>query len=92
VDGSVALRADGMAIADLTVNDSTGRSIDGLGVTVRLVHPTNRKLDREIVMAAAASGRYRGSVEAMPGQWDFVVELDRDGERSFNSRTRVTLK
>jgi nitrogen fixation protein FixH len=92
VDGKIDLDQDGVATANLTVNDASNRSLDGLEIKGRLAHPTNRKLDRIFVIDRVSAGRYRGSVDATPGQWDFIVEIDRGDQHAFQSRTRIYLK
>lgn len=92
VDGSVRLDAGRSAVAELIIADPTGRPVSGIEVTSRLAHPTNRKLDRAIALSEIAPGQFRGSAEAAPGQWDFMIEIARQSERAFQSRTRVILK
>jgi nitrogen fixation protein FixH len=91
---SVSLRQDtgGPIEVELTARDAAGQLLPGLEPTVSLTHPTNRRLDRLVMMQAVGKGRFHGSVEPQPGQWDFVVELARDGERLFRSRERVILR
>jgi nitrogen fixation protein FixH len=92
VDGRVDFDASGVATGSLTVNDARNRSLDGLEITGRLAHPTNRKLDRIFTLDRVSAGHYRGMVDATAGQWDFIVEIDRDAKRVFQSRTRIHLK
>jgi nitrogen fixation protein FixH len=92
VAGTVRLDANNAAVAELSVKDAGGRALAGLAVSGRLAHPANRNLDRTFAMEQTAPGRYRGIVNAAPGQWDFIVEIDRQSERAFQSRTRVYLK
>jgi nitrogen fixation protein FixH len=91
VDGTVRLDS-GIAIAELTVLDASGRPITGIDVSGYLAHPTNRKLDRSIAMMEISAGRFRGSADAAPGQWDYVIEIARQSERAFQAKTRVILK
>ena len=64
----------------------------GLAFTGRLERPADKRADREIALAEAESGIYRGKLSGVtPGQWDLVLESDARGERLFLSRNRVIL-
>jgi nitrogen fixation protein FixH len=76
---------------ELRVRDAQGRPQAGLSAIVRLHHPTDRRADRIASVSETQAGLFRGTVSADPGQWDVVIELSRDGERVFRSRSRVTL-
>ncbi len=92
VEGSVHLDATGKAVSEINVTDAGGHPIAGIEVFGLLSHPTNRKLDRTFTMTQVSSDRFRGTTEAAPGQWDFIVDIDRNSEQVFQSRTRVLLK
>jgi len=83
--------AGGARKLSLTARDAANAPLPGLGASVRLVHPADRRLDRELVMTEAAAGRFTSSEIPSAGQWDIVVELDRKGERMFRSRNRIVL-
>ena len=51
--------------------------------------PTDRRLDRSVVLAEDAAGRFHGDADVAAGQWDLVIELTRHGEQMFRSRNRV---
>lgn len=92
VDGSIRRDASGMVTANIQVKDRTGNVVPGIAIAGRLTHPTNRKLDRAFDFAQMSAGDFRGTANATPGQWDFVVEIERDAEIAFQSRSRVVLK
>jgi nitrogen fixation protein FixH len=92
VDGKVALDASGTATTELTINDENGQPVNSIEVTGQLLHPTDRKLDHTFAMVQTGLGHFRGTAAAAPGQWDFVISIDRNSERAFQSRTRVLLK
>jgi nitrogen fixation protein FixH len=64
------------------------------GVDTDSAYQAGRKFEQDVAMAKAqdAPGRYHGSAEIPPGQWDLVIELSRQGDRLFRSRNRVVLK
>lgn len=76
----------------LTARDAANAPLAGLGASVRLVHPADRRLDRELAMTESAAGRFTSNEIPSAGQWDVVVELDRNGERMFRSRNRIILR
>jgi nitrogen fixation protein FixH len=59
---------------------------------VRLAHPTDRRLDQAVAMVGDGAGHFRGAAAFAAGQWDLVIDLDRNGERMFRSRNRVILR
>ncbi|MEI8277351.1 MAG: FixH family protein [Hyphomicrobiales bacterium] len=92
VDGKLTRDKAGDAVIDVTVHDGSGAPVTGLSGTARLAHPATSRLDRDVVLEAAASGALHGVTAAQPGQWELILDLDRGGERVFRSRSRVTLK
>jgi nitrogen fixation protein FixH len=91
VDATLTPMADGAGIA-IEARDSAGRPLDGLDATATFERPTDRRLDRAVALTQAGAGRFRGSADIAPGQWDLVIELWRTGERQFLSRNRVVLR
>ena len=82
---------DGIAI-DLSVRDGSGRSISGADFTVIFAHPANRREDHVVVLNEIGAGAYRGRTEIPLGQWDLIVEAERDGERVFRSKNRTQIR
>ena len=41
---------------------------------------------------AQAPASFTAKRRRTPGQWDLIIDLSRDGERVFRSRSRVTLR
>ena len=91
VDGKLS-DAGGQAVLDITVRDDKGAAVTGLTALARLAHPATDKLDHVVPLGRIGAGAFHGAVEAAPGQWELIVDLDRDGERVFRSRSRVTLR
>lgn len=82
---------DAKTFVEIDVRGADGRPLTGLEANARLAHPTDRRADQAVTLAESASGRFRGTVDPVVGQWDLIIELLRDGERLFRSRNRVVL-
>jgi nitrogen fixation protein FixH len=82
---------DGQRI-EVTARDADGRALAGLTALARFHHPADRRADIVLDMHEVASGRFAGQAEPATGQWDLVIELLREGERVFRSRSRVIIK
>jgi nitrogen fixation protein FixH len=89
VDGKITKAADGTTALDVVARDSTGTALTGLTAMALFTRPTDRRLDRTVVIREDAAGHFHGDVALPPGQWDLVVELTRQGERQFRSVNRV---
>lgn len=77
---------------DIDARDAAGQPLTGMDATATFERPTDRRLDRDVAVTETTPGRFRGSAELGPGQWDLVIELSRHGERQFRSVNRVVLK
>src|SRR6266567_1365889 len=91
VEAKVAGSDGGATRIEISVRDANGGPIMGLGATATLVHPTDRRRDRGLVMTEDAPGRFSGMTAAAIGQWDVIIDLSRDGARLFRSKNRVAL-
>ena len=83
--------AAGGTILDIVVRDASGAPLTGLAATALFARPTDRRLDRSMIVSETAPGLFHGSVEIAAGQWDLVIELRRQGERVFRSKNRIVL-
>lgn len=92
VQGTAQRLADGDVAVDLTVAGGQGVSVGGLNATARFAHPTDARFDRRIALVEVAPGRFTGKVDAAPGQWDLVLDLERGDERVFRSKNRIGLR
>jgi len=79
-------------IVEATVHDGNGRAPTRLSAVARLAHPADARRDHTVILTEDAAGRFRGLSEASPGQWDLIIDVTRDGERTFRSKSRVTLR
>jgi nitrogen fixation protein FixH len=77
---------------EVTARDAAGQPLRDVTALVRLVHPTDRRLDQIVDMTAQEPGRFLGTTAHVAGQWDIVIDLDRGNDRMFRSRNRVILK
>jgi nitrogen fixation protein FixH len=91
IDAKLTPSADGERV-DLSARDATGRPLAGLDASVTFERPTDRRLDRSVVLVEDGAGRFHGSAELAAGQWDLVIELTRRGAQMFLSKNRVILK
>jgi nitrogen fixation protein FixH len=91
VDAKVTPAPDGARL-DVIARDATGAPLRGVNASVAFERPTDRRLDRNVVIAEDAPGRFHGSADIAPGQWDIVIELSRQGEQLFRSKNRIVLK
>ena len=77
---------------DVNARDAAGQPLGGIEASAIFERPTDRRLDRSVVLVEDAAGRFHGSAEVTAGQWDLVIELTHHGEQLFRSRNRVILK
>jgi nitrogen fixation protein FixH len=92
VEAEVARADGGEILVTISARDANGTPLPGLGATATLVHPTDRRLDRELAITPDGPGHFRGVTGTAVGQWDVVIELSRDGVRRFRSKNRVVLR
>jgi len=92
VQAKVARTDGGEILVEISARDADGAPLPGLGATASLVHPTDRRLDRDLAMTPDGPGHFGGTTGTAAGQWDVVIDLSRDGVRQFRSKNRVTLR
>jgi len=85
------LPAAGVTTVEIDARDAAGQPLAGLQASASLAHPADRRADQIVHLSEPASGRFRGSVAPVSGQWDLVIELSGNGVRMFRSRNRVVL-
>jgi len=92
VGAHVERQADGLARLNVEARAGDGLPLAGLSVLSRLERPTDRRADQAFEMKESGGGSYSGTAHGVAaGQWDLVIEADRDGKRLFLSRNRVVL-
>jgi nitrogen fixation protein FixH len=92
VQAKVASMDGGETRVEISARDASGTPLSGLGATARFVHPTDRRLDRDLAVTQDAPGHFSGATGMAAGQWDVVIDLSRDGVRQFRSKNRVVLR
>lgn len=92
VDGRFLHVASGETILTVDVKDKSQLPVYGIAVAARLAHPLNARLDRALELARMADGSFRGAAEAAAGQWTLTIDVTRDGERLYRTKSRVVLK
>ncbi len=93
VDAHIERNADGSAWLNVDAKAQDGLPLAGLSVLGRLERPTDRRADQAFQMTETGGGHYRGTAHGVAaGQWDVVIEADREGKRLFLSRNRVVLE
>jgi nitrogen fixation protein FixH len=93
VDAKVTPSADGIAVLDVVAHDASGAPLNGMTATAVFARPTDRHLDRTVIVNEDRPGRhYQGAAIVAAGQWDLILELSRQGDRLFRSKNRVVIK
>lgn len=90
VDVALKTDADGTQVI-VTAKDAESRPLSGFTPVARFSHPTDRRRDVSLELSETGAGRYQGVALAPKGQWDLMIELVRDGDTAFRSKSRVTL-
>jgi len=92
VDAKVTPASEGAKRLDIVARDAAGLLLSGMDALAVFERPTDRRLDRNVVIAEDSPGHFHGSAEVPAGQWDLVIEFSRQGNRLFRSKNRVILK
>lgn len=92
VAGTLLRDAAGEAVLNLSARDADGGPLSGLTAKALLAHPTDQRLDHVIALEPTGAGEFRGRTPASSGQWELIVDVYRDTERVYRSRSRVTLR
>jgi nitrogen fixation protein FixH len=92
VEGRIVRTMTGQAILTVDVRDKNRLPVYGIDVSARLAHPLNSRLDHDIALSRIADGSFHGATEATAGQWALTLEVNREGNRVFRTKSRVVLK
>ncbi len=83
----------GHAAVTVDARDANSAPLPGLGVTVRLIRPTDQRADRLATLNERETGRYVGeAADVAEGLWDVEIEAGRGEERLYRSKNRITLR
>ena len=79
--------------ADITITarDAQDRALAGLTPEIHLAHPTDKRRDLPLEFVEPAPGRFKSLTPMPDGQWDLVIDLKRDRESVFRSKSRISL-
>ena len=92
VEAHIQRRQDGTARLSASAKTPDGRPLTGLSMFGRLERPTDRRQDQPLEISESGAGSYSGIARGVAaGQWDLVLEAERNGERLFMSRNRLVL-
>ncbi|PSC06863.1 nitrogen fixation protein FixH [Alsobacter soli] len=93
VTGHVERNAEGVARVNLDARDAQGLGLAGVVARATLERPADKREDRTAELRELGGGRFAAQVDGVaPGQWDLVIEILRDDQRVFKSRSRITLR
>lgn len=92
IEAHIERQAGGTARLTVDAKAQDGTPLAGLSVFGRLERPTDRRADQAFAMTEGGGGNYHGIAHGVAvGQWELVIEAERDGKRLFLSRNRVVL-
>jgi nitrogen fixation protein FixH len=92
VDAGVTRKSSEEVLVEASIHGRAGRSLTRLDVVARLAHPADARHDHIVVLTEESNGRFRGLTALPSGQWDLIIDVTRDGERAFRSKSRVTVR
>jgi nitrogen fixation protein FixH len=92
VDAKLTPAPDGTRRLDVVARDEAGDVLTGMAASASFERPTDRGLDRKFALAEDSPGQFHGRTDLIPGQWDLVIEISRQGQQLFRSKNRVVLK
>jgi nitrogen fixation protein FixH len=93
VDGRMTRNHNGTALLTVNVADAEGRPLSDVRVRARATHPMDSRMDHEFELSSQRAGQFQGKDDTMAsGQWTLVIDVLRDGERLFRSKSRVVLQ
>ncbi|QRM27317.1 FixH family protein [Microvirga sp. VF16] len=75
----------------ITARDSQGQVLVGLIPEIRLAHPTDKRRDMPLEFVELTPGRFKSLTPMPEGQWDLVINLKRETETVFRSKSRISL-
>jgi len=75
----------------ITARDAQGQMLAGLTPVILLTHPTDKRRDVPLEFVELTPGQFRSLTPIPEGQWDLVIDLKRDEETLFRSKSRISL-
>lgn len=85
--------AGDIARLTMTLRTASGAPVPGLEAEARVRHPSDRKRDHVLPLREFAPGVYQADMtDLADGSWSVVVAARQNGERVYQTETRLTLK
>ncbi|WP_201841092.1 FixH family protein [Microvirga zambiensis] len=75
----------------VTARDAQGQTLTGLAPEIRLAHPTDKRRDVPLELVELTPGQFKSLTPMPEGQWDLVIDLKRETETVFRSKSRISL-
>ena len=91
VDAKLTPAPDGTGL-ELVARDDAGHVLTGMTASASFERPTDRGLDRNVALTENSAGQYYGKAQLIPGQWDLVIAISRQGQQLFRSKNRFVLR
>ena len=91
VEDHIKRMEGGNTTIEVRVFDATGLVISGLGLTVTLKAPADRRHDHRVELAENGNGIYNGSTPSEAGQWDVETVAQQNGDVVYHSINRIIL-
>jgi nitrogen fixation protein FixH len=63
VDAKLTRAADGTTLIDITAHDGAGAPVSGVAASAQFARPTNRRLDRTIMVGQTGPGHFVGNTD-----------------------------
>jgi nitrogen fixation protein FixH len=92
VQASLTRKSPEDVMVEAVVRDAAGNAPARLAAVARLAHPADSRRDHTVMLTEESGGRFRGLTELPPGHWDLIIDVTRDGERTFRSKSRVIVR
>ncbi len=91
IDARVIAVSDGTRL-EVVARDEAGHVLTGMTASARFERPTDRGLDRSIMLDEDSPGQYQGEAKLVAGQWDLVIAISRQDQQMFRSKNRIVLR
>ena len=84
---------EGTVRVSAEAHDAAGAALTGRTLSAVLQRPTDQREDRTTTLAEERPGAYAAVLDGVaPGQWELVVDVHENGERTFRRRSRLILR
>ncbi len=77
---------------EINARDADGSLLTGLFVKADLSHPADRRQDMHVILHETGPGQYSGTLAPPDGIRDVIIELSKNDERLFRTKTRLIIR